>query len=125
MSKIAGWTLSCLLAAFLVLGSASGKFSGNEAAAETFNHIGWTPATMYRVGFAEVAFAVLFLIPRTAFLGTVLLTAYFGAASAAHIRVEDAFFVPIVVSVFTWVALGLRDPRVFQIAIGDRTTVES
>lgn len=124
-SRIVGWALTALLAAFLLLGSASGKFLGSEAASEMFDHIGWSPATMYRVGFVEVAFVVLFLVPRTAFLGTILLTAYFGAATAAHIRVDDVFAVPVVVSVCTWIALGLRDPRLSRLAFGGQATAQS
>jgi hypothetical protein len=66
-----------------------------------------------KIGVVEVALAILFLIPRTAFLGTVLLTAYLGGAVATHVRIGDAFYFPIVIGILAWIALGLRDPRVF------------
>ena len=37
---------------------------------------------------------------------------------ATHVRVGDPFFVPIIIGVVAWVALGLRDPRVFAMAFG-------
>ncbi|MEM6654578.1 MAG: DoxX family protein [Planctomycetota bacterium] len=116
--RIAGWMLAGLVSAFLVLGSASGKFTEWEGKADMFGHIGWPLDVMMYVGCAEVAFVVLYLVPRTAFLGAVLLTAYLGAAAAAHIRVADAFFFPIVIAVVVWIALGLRDARVFGLAFG-------
>jgi hypothetical protein len=45
-----------------------------------------------------------------------LLTGYLGGAVAAHVRVHEAFYIPIVVGILAWIALGLRDPRVFACA---------
>lgn len=117
-TTIAGWALTGLVAAFLSLVSASGKLLGGEAPAKMYEHIGWTPEVMFGVGVAEVACVALFLIPRTAFFGAVLLTAYLGGATAAHVRLSEAFFVPIVIATVVWVALGLRDRRVFSLAFG-------
>lgn len=120
-SRVIGWALTALIAAFLLLGSASGKFLGGEGAVAMYDHIGWTAGIMLWVGVAEVACVTLFLVPRSAFLGAVLLTAYLGGATAAHVRIGDAFFVPVVLAVFVWCALGLRDPRVFVLALGGST----
>lgn len=117
-SRVAGWALTSLIALFLLLGSASGKFLGGEGAEQMYSHIGWTTEVMFGVGVAEVACVALFLLPRSAFVGAVLLTAYLGGATAAHVRIGDAFFVPIVLAVVVWCALGLRDPRVFALAFG-------
>ena len=116
--KIAGWTLSGLLAALLILGSASGKFTEWEGKDEMFGRLGWTSEVMFNVGFVEVAAAVLFLIPRTAFLGAILLSGYLGGATAAHIRVGDVFVMPVIVGIVVWIALGLRDARIFSLAFG-------
>ncbi len=117
-TKIAGWILSVLLSAFLILGSASGKFVDWEGRAEAFDHIGYTEDVVFKIGFVEVVIAILFLVPRTAFVGAILLSAYLGGATATHVRVGDPFFVPIIIGVVAWVALGLRDPRVFAMAFG-------
>ncbi|MCM2372728.1 DoxX family protein [Aporhodopirellula aestuarii] len=113
---ITGWALSGLLAAFLCFASASGKFTDWEGKAEMFGHLGWEEGVMFTIGIVEVVIAMLFLIPRTAFVGAILLSAYLGGAVATHVRVGDPFFVPIIFGVIAWIALGLRDPRVFQIA---------
>ncbi len=61
---------------------------------------------------------LLFLIPRTAFIGAVLLTAYLGGATVVHVRIGEPFFFPVIIGVLVWVALGLRQPQVFRVAFG-------
>jgi hypothetical protein len=81
-----------------------------------FAKLGWSEEIMYRIAVVEVAVAILFLIPQTAFVGAILLAAYLGGAVATHVRVSDPFFMPIILGVLAWIALGLRDPRVFDVA---------
>jgi hypothetical protein len=118
--SIAGWTLSGLLATFLIVASASGKFTEWEGKAEMFAALGWTTDVMFKIGIVEVAIAILFLIPRTAFIGAVLLTAYLGGATATHVRVGDPFFVPIIIGMVVWITLGMRDSRIFPLAFQSR-----
>lgn len=115
-SKITGWILSGLLAVFLIGTSISGKFTQWEGKAEMFDKMGWTEDVMIPVGIVEIAAALLFLMPRTAFLGAILLTGYLGGAVATHVRVGDAFIFPVLIGILVWVALGLRDSRVFALA---------
>jgi len=124
---IAGWLLSLLLGCMLIFLSAGSKLTEWEGKAEEFAKLGFTPEVMFKIGVVEVTIAILFLIPRTAFLGAVLLTAYLGGATAAHVRVEDPeFFPPIIFGVLVWVALGLRQRGVFSAAIGNEpVTVDS
>lgn len=114
--KTVGWALSGLLTAFLVFASGLGKLVHWEGKDQMFSNLGWDTEVMFIVGVVEIAITLLFLIPRTAFMGALLLTAYLGGATAAHIRVGEPFFVPIVVGVVVWVALSLRDRRVFGLA---------
>jgi hypothetical protein len=116
-TQIAGWVLSFLVAAFLIFASALPKFIEWEGKEKLFSEIGYSTETMVKIGIVEAAVAILFLIPRTAFLGAVLLTGYLGGATATHVRVEDAFFFPIVIGVVVWVALGLRKPEVFALML--------
>ena len=116
-STIAGWVLSGLLTAFMLF-SSMGKFSDFEGKAEMFAHLGWSESVMVNIGVVEIAIALLFLVPRTAFIAAILLTAYLGGAIATHVRVNDAFIFPLIICVIYWVALGLRDRRVFALAFG-------
>ena len=49
---------------------------------------------------------VLYMIPRTAILGTVLLTGYLGGAVATHVRLF-----PVIIGALVWGGLWLRDNR--------------
>jgi hypothetical protein len=59
---------------------------------------------------------VLYVIPRTAPLGAILLTGYLGGAVASQLRIEMPLFgytlFPIYVAVLAWGGLYLRDSRV-------------
>ncbi|MEO8270396.1 MAG: DoxX family protein [Aureliella sp.] len=116
-AKIVGWVLSGLLTAFMVFSSV-GKFSEFDGKAEMFEHLGWSESVMVNIGMVEVAIALLFLVPRTAFIAVILLTAYLGGAIATHVRVNDSFTFPMIICVVYWIALGLRDSRVFKLAFG-------
>lgn len=115
---LAGWILSALVAAVLIVVSAPGKFMDFEGKDEMFAKLGWDQDVMVKIGVVEIAVAILFLIPRTAFVGAILLSAYLGGAVATHVRVNDPFFFPIIIGVLAWIALGLRDRRVFAAAFG-------
>lgn len=118
--KITGWVLSFLVSLFLGGASAAGKFTQWEGKADMFAKLGWSEDVMFRIGVVEVIIAILFLIPRTAFVGAILMAAYLGGATATHVRVGDAFFFPIIIGVIAWVALGLRQPDVFRLVIGSQ-----
>jgi hypothetical protein len=66
------------------------------------------------LGIVLAGCTILYLIPRTAALGAILLTGYLGGAIAAHVRHEDGWF-PIVFCVvfgaLLWSGLLLRDAR--------------
>jgi hypothetical protein len=117
-TKIIGWVLSALISAFLILGSARGKFVEFEGKAKLFEHLGYNDDVMKKIGYVEVALALLFLVPRVDFLAAVLLTGYLGGATATHVRVGDPFYFPVIMGILVWVALGLRRPEIFPLAIG-------
>jgi len=65
------------------------------------------------LGIVEASCAILYLIPRTAVLGAILVTGYLGGAVATHARVGDpAFITPALLGVIAWLGLFLRDRRV-------------
>ena len=64
------------------------------------------------IGITLLVATLLFVIPRTAVLGAILLTGYLGGATATHVRVEDPFFLfAAVFGVLVWGGLYLREPR--------------
>ncbi len=102
-----------------------GKFTSWEGKSEMFAKMGWAENVMVKIGIVEVTIAILFLIPRSSFIAAILLSAYLGGAIATHVRVGDPFLFPIIIGGLTWVALGLREPDVFRLALGlDRSARE-
>ena len=117
-SKLAGWILSGLLALLLMGPSALGKFLEYQGKAENFAKLGYTTDVMFKIGFVEVIIAVLYIIPRTGFIGAILITAYLGGATATHVRVGEPAFAPPILGIVVWIALGLRQPEIFTVAFG-------
>jgi hypothetical protein len=110
-TKTVGWTLSVILCAFLIFGSAMGKFTEWEGKQELFTHLGYAPDTLVRIGMVEVCLAILVLLPKVDFFAALLLTAYLGGATATHVRVGDPFYFPVVLGVLFWISFTLRNQR--------------
>lgn len=72
---------------------------------------GWDERLLFGLGFVELACTAIYLFPRTAVLGAILLTGYLGGAVATHVRIHDHFFVPLIVGISIWCGLYLRDAR--------------
>ncbi|HVR17126.1 MAG TPA: DoxX family protein, partial [Candidatus Limnocylindrales bacterium] len=67
------------------------------------------------LGIVLLTCTVLYMIPRTAILGAILLTGYLGGAIATHVRVGSPLFshtlFPVYVALLIWGGLYLRDDR--------------
>lgn len=112
----AGWTLSGLLIAFLLLASAAPKLFMPEVAHAAIEPLGWDAKYIPLIAAIEIIGVLLYAVPRTSLIGAVLLTGLFGGAMASHIRVESPLFshtlFSIYLSLFMWGGLWLRDAAV-------------
>jgi hypothetical protein len=92
------------------------KFTGHPVLAESAHELGMDVADIPLLGAALAVSLALYLIPRTAFVGAILLTGYLGGAVFAHLRIGHPWLshtlFPIYVGVAVWAALALRGPRV-------------
>jgi DoxX-like family len=107
---VTGWVLSGILAV-VFLPSAFFKLAQPAGFVEE-----WTktyPAGAARpLGSVELTLYVLYLVPKTRYLGGLLMLAYLGGAVATHVRARDGmFFVPIIVGIIAWFGLYLRDRK--------------
>jgi hypothetical protein len=111
----AGWVMSALVALFLLGASAVPKLLNLDVAQAPMEVVGWPTKYLLLIGVIEVVCAVLYIIPRTALLGAVLMTGLLGAALAANLRVDNPLFshtlFSIYLGIFAWVALWLREPK--------------
>jgi hypothetical protein len=111
----AGWVMSALVALFLLGASAVPKLLNLDVTQAPMEVVGWPTKYLLLIGVIEVVCAVLYIIPRTALLGAVLMTGLLGAALAANLRVDNPLFSHTLFSIylggFAWVALWLREPK--------------
>jgi hypothetical protein len=82
------------------------------AVVQGFAQFGFPESLLPKLGILELICAVIYVIPRTSVLGAILLTGYLGGATVTHLRVGQAFFIPVIVGMLVWGGLFLRDPRV-------------
>jgi hypothetical protein len=104
------WALTGLVA-FVFLGSAAGKFSGNEEALKMAAGFGLDASTYTMLGVVEMICLLLFVLPRTGVLGTVLLAAYMGGAIATHLTHGLSPMAPALVLMFTLLVALYRFPE--------------
>lgn len=124
--RIIGWILTILVGLFLIGGSGVPKFldvSKIPNMADMLAKLQIPLGLLTTLGIIEVSVAVLYLIPRTAFLGAILTTGYLGGAVWTHLRVGDQWFFPIIVGVLMWLGLALRRPVIFRLLFGQDTPV--
>lgn len=118
LQVITGRVLTALVGLLLIVGSGIPKFLDWPGKDEMMSKMGIPLALLPTIGVIEIAITVLYLIPRTAFLGAILITAYLGGAIMTHLRVGDPWFFPIIIGVLAWVGLALRKPVIFKLALG-------
>lgn len=110
----AGRALSAIFVLFMAMDIGI-KFIGAPQVAQTMAPLGWTPERTAPIAPIELAALLLYIFPRTAVLGAILLTAVMGGAVATHMRVGDPLFSHVLFGVylglFLWGGLWLRDPR--------------
>jgi hypothetical protein len=114
---VAGWVVSGLVAAFLLM-DAGVKFAKLPAVAEAFQRTGWPMDLAVTLGVILLGCTVLYVIPKTAVLGAILLTAYLGGAVATNLRLHNPAFntlFPVVFGILAWVGVWLRERRVGEV----------
>jgi hypothetical protein len=73
----------------LALGfSAIAKISKADAVIQGMVHYGYPEHLIPVLGVVELLVAIIYAVPRTAFIGTILITGYLGGATATNVRVE-------------------------------------
>jgi hypothetical protein len=121
ISKARIWTgrvLSGLVVLFLLMDAVM-KFVKPAPVIEACVKLGLPVETITPIGILLLLCTLLYIVPRTAVAGAVLLTGYLGGAVAIHVRAQDPLFshalFPVYLGALMWVGLYLRDSRVRQI----------
>jgi hypothetical protein len=110
---LTGRALSGFVTVFLLFDGVV-KLIQPHAVLEISQQLGYSADTMSGIGLTLLACLVLYVIPQTATLGALLLTAYLGGAVATHVRVASPVFshvlFPPYVAALVWGGLLLRKP---------------
>lgn len=113
VSKSQRWASRILIglpALFLLVDGAM-KLVKPAPVVEATTQLGYSESVILPLGIVLLTCTIVYLIPRTAALGAILLTGYLGGATATHVRIGDPFFTTILVGVALWAGLYLRDER--------------
>ena len=114
--KWAGWAIS-LWPTFVVCWSCYSKLTHSATYVNEFTRIGWPVYALELLAFLQLGALILFLIPRTAVLGAIILAGYLGGAIASYVRIWEFYppFVPGSTAVIAWLGLWMREPRLRQL----------
>jgi hypothetical protein len=99
------------LPALFLLVDAGMKFAKPACVVEATTKLGYSEASILPMGAVLLASTILYLVPRTAVLGAVLLTGYLGGAVATHVFAHHGAFeigFPVVFGILLWTGLVLR-----------------
>lgn len=107
----AAYITSGLPVLFLLM-DALGKFVRPEPVVTGTVELGYQETSILPIGIVLLACTIIYVIPRTAVLGAILLTGYLGGAVATHVRIGNPLFThvlfPVYIGVLLWLGLYLR-----------------
>ena len=112
--RYAGWALTGLFAAFMLM-DVGMKLARLPIVEQTGQQLRLPPGSGLPIGVMEAVILALYLFPRTAMLGAVLVTALMGGTAATHLIAGNPWpshilFGPYL-AVFAWGGLWLRDAK--------------
>lgn len=108
---LTGKIISILCILFLLV-DAGGKVIKESHHMEGSVALGWPADQVQAIGIALLISTILYIIPRTAILGAILLTGYLGGAIAIMVRAGQPLYFAAVFGVLVWAGLYLRDEKI-------------
>jgi DoxX-like family len=117
-ARTAGIATSVLVTAFLAF-DAAGKLAGVPQVKEATQALGFPPGQALVMGIVLAICVAVYVIPRTAVLGALGITAYLGGAVTTNMRVEAPLFThtlsAVYLGVLMWVGLVMRRPALLSV----------
>lgn len=113
-ATIAGWVLTGLFTAFMLL-DVGIKLARHPMVEQSGAELGLPPGIGFGIGLMEGWIVALYLFPRTAVLGAVLIAALMGGTAGVHLANGNPLFSHILfgpyLALTAWGGLWLREPR--------------
>jgi len=119
-----GRVLTGLCAAFLLV-DAVGKLLMLAPYVEGTRQVGYAIGVIRPLGVVLALSTLLHLLPRTQFVGALLLTGYLGGATATHVRIGQPFWFPVVMGAILWIAYSARSPRLRALILSSSSSSSS
>lgn len=117
-TRTIGIAISVLVTAFLAF-DAAGKLAGVAQVKEGTQALGFPPGQALVIGIVLAVCVIVYVLPRTAVLGALGITAYLGGAVTANMRVEAPLFThtlfAVYLGVLMWVGLAMRRPALLGV----------
>ncbi len=116
-SRWISYILQSLIVLLFLMGATMNLLQTEEAIGGA-TELGYPESTVFYLGLILLLSTILYIIPRTAVLGAILLTAWLGGAVATHVIHSDPLFntlFPVVFGILLWFALWLRMPKIKQL----------
>ncbi|GGM83775.1 membrane protein [Dyadobacter beijingensis] len=111
---LAGKIISALCVLFLLF-DALGKVFKESHHMEGSTALGWPADQVQSIGIALLISTIIYVIPRTAILGAILITGYLGGAIAIMVRVGQPLYFAAIFGVLVWAGLYLRDEKLREL----------
>jgi hypothetical protein len=113
-----GVAISVLVTAFLAF-DVFGKLAAAPQVKEATQALGFPPGQALVMGVVLAVCVFVYVVPRTAVLGALGITAYLGGAVTANMRVESPLFThtlfAVYLGVLMWVGLAMRRPHLLAV----------
>lgn len=106
-----GWACSGFIIVMMLYGASMKLRCPEEVREHMVDKFGYPQRLVAPLGIVEIVCVGLYVVPRTTFLGAVLLTGYLGGGLATHVRIQEGFFDAALYGILVWLGLYLRDPQ--------------
>lgn len=116
-SKVRLWTARVMsgIVVLFMLFDGTGKLAKPKQVVEGTLELGYGEHHLAVMGVLGLICTILYAVPRTRFLGALLLTGYFGGVVAAQLRVDNPLWFntlfPIYLAILAWGSLWLTEHR--------------
>lgn len=109
-----GWGMTGLIVVAMLLDGGI-QLAAFDFVTQGMTEFGLSPSYARPLGIVTVLSTLIYAVPRTAVLGAILLTGFFGGTIATHLPGKDPLLphiiIALVLAAMTWGGLWLRDPR--------------
>lgn len=123
-SKLVRWAsyvMQWLVILFMLFDSIIKFVKPEPVIQSTVNELGYQYHHIDTLAVIGLVSTILYMIPRTAVLGAICLTAQFGGAIASHLRVDNPLLshtlFPVYIALLMWGSLWLRDENIRKLLL--------